>query len=469
MTILQLQRRLMEAGRIRIGQQVPTKSGKTRPEKLSTFRLTSRDKRRIEAAAQLYGGTPKPWQAPDGDQWEVITQRDALDVIVPPSEMCFSQSFELWSGGGCQRRCDGVTEQITDSPCLCDPDAPECKPHTRLSVMLADLSGLGVWRLDSTGWNSAFELAAAVEIIRTAGANGVLLPARLRLEQRRQVSGGETRRFAVPVLDVDITPAQLLGGVTPTRALPAAPASEPASGVRAIPAGSAASVREQLEAIETPKPRKSRAQPIPRTGIKPRTVAEREKPGETSPEIGEGVMSSPSPEAAAGAAADPPSRRDAPIPTGVSTPPSPPPDEPPPSPAPDETSEPLLTAAQHKKLFAVCHELNLDDDARYDKAGGSFARLTKNEARRLIDELENGDLTPWPAVMSHVERNSLARALRAAEPDKDAANELFTVLSQLVAEGRVWGLLSLPDLRAMRIKLDELETAESTGVQETFG
>src|SRR5688572_27059153 len=104
MSILELQQRLMEAGRIRIGVQVPTSNGKRRPEKLKTFRLTSRDRRRIDTAAQLYGGKVAAWQSPDGEQWEVVTERDWLPVIVPPADMSFSCHYELWSQGGCQRR-----------------------------------------------------------------------------------------------------------------------------------------------------------------------------------------------------------------------------------------------------------------------------------------------------------------------------------------------------------------------------
>lgn len=352
MTILQIQRRLMESGRIRIGQQVPTKSGKTRPEKLETFRLTSRDERRINAAAQLYGGKPKPWEAPDGKQWEVTTERDWLDVIVPPAEMTFSQHYETWTRGGCTRRCDGVRDSISDQPCSCDPDDRECDIHTRLSVMLSELPGLGVWRLDTQGYYAAIELAAAIDIIRTAGGQGVLLPARLRLEQRKSqkiVKGKpETLRFAVPVLDVDVTPAQLLAGVQ-TFTLPApvelpqlAAAPEeleaPRGNVTPIPAR-ASRVREQMTAVETQE-RKSRTQPIPRTGVKPRTTAQ----AQTKP--------------VADDRADTPER--------------------------DDASEPQL-----KKLFALCRELGFDDDTRHRVAGvGSFNDLSKRQASDLIDKLE---------------------------------------------------------------------------------
>lgn len=217
MPILDLQRRITEAGRIRTGRQVDAGQGKTRPEKLETFRFTSSDRRRIEQLATLYGGTVEPWAAPAGPQWQVICERAEIDIIVPPTDLGFSQHFELWSAGGCQRRCDGATESITEGACLCNPEDRECDIHTRLSVMLRDVPGLGLWRLDTQGWYAAQELIGAVEVLQVAAGRGALLPARLRLDQRqvkRPDKNGRvvTRRFAVPVIDIEITPAQLLAG-----------------------------------------------------------------------------------------------------------------------------------------------------------------------------------------------------------------------------------------------------------------
>ena len=227
--IVDLQRGIAEAGRIRIGHQVPTSGGRTRPEKLSTFRLTSADRRRIEEAAGLFGGTVAEWQAPAGKQWEVVTEATEIEVIVPPAAMAFSQHLELWSAGGCQRRCDGVTEALTEQPCICgpDPEKRECDIHTRLSVMIRDLPGLALWRLDTQGWYAARELAGAVEILTLAAGRGLLLPARLLLEQRSVKRPGkdgkpQTLRFAVPRLDPGITPGELLlSGQTGGLSLPA--------------------------------------------------------------------------------------------------------------------------------------------------------------------------------------------------------------------------------------------------------
>ena len=269
MPIIDLQRGISEAGRIRIGQQVAAGNGRTRPSKLDTFRLTSSDRRRIEQAAALYGGTVAEWLAPAGKQWEVITTSDSLEVIVPPSDLAFSQNYELWSAGGCQRRCDGVTEQIGEQPCVCDPAARECDIHTRLSVMLRDLPGLGVWRIDTQGWYAARELSGAVRIIQMAAGRGALLPARLRLEQRsvkRPDDKGkvQTLRYAVPVLDIEITPAQLLAG----SAEPLELEQVTRSPLTPVPQLSSLmpSIAEQSAAPVARPPRKNAAPAIPASG-----------------------------------------------------------------------------------------------------------------------------------------------------------------------------------------------------------
>lgn len=211
MPILNLQRRLVEVGRIRIGQVVPTSNGKTRPAKLEKFRFTSIDRTLLDRVAAAYGGTVQPWTPANGgaSQWEVLTDASSVQVIVPPQSL--TQWMELWSGGGAARRCDGETEILSDSPCMCAAaDDMICKPTTRLSVLLRDIEGLGAWRLESKGWNAAAGLPGMAELLAKAGG---YIQARLYLKPVRQVTGGQTRDFMVPVLAVDNrTPGQLLAG-----------------------------------------------------------------------------------------------------------------------------------------------------------------------------------------------------------------------------------------------------------------
>ncbi len=215
-----IQAQTVEVGRIRLGTSTPktSRSGKpyNEPVRLERFRLTSRSRQLIEAAANLYGGEPGVWtpQGTSTEQYEVIIEADSLPVIVPP-EAC-SQFFEQWNGGTCIIRCTGVRELLGERPCVCGPD-PErraCKPYTRLSLLLAEMPGVGVWRLETHGYYAAAELPAVADLLSAAGGN---VPARLEMEQReakipdpRDRSKTVTTQFKVPVLHVEATPAQLM-------------------------------------------------------------------------------------------------------------------------------------------------------------------------------------------------------------------------------------------------------------------
>ncbi len=210
--ILDMQVRFRELGRIRIGQQVASNNGKRRPTKLETFRITSPSETIIRAAAKAFGGEVRPWTSPAGKQWEVVTTADTLDVAVLPDQ-ALTQWNEMWSGGGCTRRCDGETEMLSDQACLCpsDPAARRelakngaaCKPTTRLSVMLThpDLPDVGIYRLEAHGWYAATELMGAMHLARMSGES--VMDARLRLEQRETKRPGQpTMQYGVPVLEL---------------------------------------------------------------------------------------------------------------------------------------------------------------------------------------------------------------------------------------------------------------------------
>jgi hypothetical protein len=134
--------------------------------------------------------------------------------MVPPQPV--SQWYEFWTRAGCQHRCDGQRNVLTDEPC--DPEDPKHleaikKPTTRLNVVLRDVEGIGVWRVESHGFNAAIELPDVAEFLAQAGGyvNGWL-----SLEQRTSVeqtdAGPKTRHYMVPIIEVDVTPAQLMAG-----------------------------------------------------------------------------------------------------------------------------------------------------------------------------------------------------------------------------------------------------------------
>lgn len=214
MPILDLQRRARELGRIRIGQAVPItkRNGEpgTRPEKLDRFRLTSASRPLLERVAELYGGQVQDWTPQGGGPagFEVVTDTNRIPILVPPQPV--TQWMELWSGGGCRRRCDTVTELITGDPCICRANEQDmCKPTTRLNVVLRDVEGIGVWRLETHGWNAALELPDAAAFLAQAGG---YVDGHLTLEERKRVVDGKTNRFMVPGIEISVTPAELLTG-----------------------------------------------------------------------------------------------------------------------------------------------------------------------------------------------------------------------------------------------------------------
>lgn len=230
--VSQINRRPPEAGRIRIG----VKTGKAM-KAIDTFRFTSSHRPAIEALARDYGGQVSPWS--DGtsalNQWEVITEANEIDVLIQPGGL--STYYEMWSGGGCARRCDGEMAEVPgkgpdadmqSTPCICERNQlMECRPYTRLNVVLPNIDFYGVWRLESKGWNVAQEMPGMFEMLVALGQSGQTYRAMLALQHRTRKSGGTTKRFIVPTLSIAATPDQMLsGGGTARPSLSAAPEHE---------------------------------------------------------------------------------------------------------------------------------------------------------------------------------------------------------------------------------------------------
>lgn len=263
MAVLDIQRRGQQIGRIRIGQQVATGKkdsdghDKMRPARLDTFRFTTASKTSADAIAVLYGGTVREWQG----QFEVITGKSEIGVTVPPRDQVISQHYEMWTAGGCQRRCDSQREQISGGPCKCphadDPsddaavaraareradlaaqNPPQaCKIVTRISVMIPDLPGLGVFRLDSGSYYAATEIGDSAALMQMARDKGIFLPAMLRIDHRIRVTGGQTKKYPVPVLEVLATFRDIATGAIEQAGLAAQLPPAPGEAPRALPSG----------------------------------------------------------------------------------------------------------------------------------------------------------------------------------------------------------------------------------------
>ncbi|WP_338118670.1 hypothetical protein [Streptomyces cyaneofuscatus] len=211
--ILTMKRQAAELGRIRTGYSRPNPKpdGKPIPVRSKTFVLTSHSRDYVAAAADLYGGTVEQWtpQGQNVTQWRVITKATELRAILPQGDP-LSQSYEFWTGGGCSRRCDGVTENISGDPCVCLAKFGEdwherspkqvCRPTSRINVMLPDMPDLGYWRLESHSYYAADAMAGGLDTVLQATEGRSLMPVRMWIEQRKVVRNGETKNFPVVML-----------------------------------------------------------------------------------------------------------------------------------------------------------------------------------------------------------------------------------------------------------------------------
>ena len=388
MPIIDRQRRLHETGRIRIGRSVEatTEQGKRirRPEKLQSFRFTSASRHAIESIAALYGGEPHEWtDGPQPGQWEVFTAASAIEVVVPPEHLAFSQWFELWKAGGCERRCDGVAQIPTGEVCLCDAEDRECKPHTRLSLLLPRLLGSGLWRLDTQGEYAATELGGAFEfaMFLHQATGRTLLPGRLVLTQRSIKRPRQARRdFVVPVLELDADLDALSGrpsapaianGSVPAPAIDAGVAPGPVIPIPPGPIEVAPTMGEALATTEAPPApsRRRTAEPIKATGRKPRPRSGGDK---SEPPAAEGSAAPETPPVAAPA----------------------PPTSPAPSPPAGREPVSLMTEQQRKAIFKLLDRLHVAEDQRHVVVGEilerevtTFIRLSFDDASRTIEVL----------------------------------------------------------------------------------
>lgn len=232
--------RAPEQGRIRFGKKTPTKNGGSRPTALGTFRFTSPDRVAIEKLAAEYGGEAKPWEEPTAavrGQWEVVTDAQSIAVWLP--EDAYSVAYEMWSGGGCQRRCDGNEVRVPDErepiPCICNSTGRDvCKPKSRVQLILPIVGFGGTWRLETSSEYFMYEAPGMIQMLRMIYPEPGMSRMRLSLSQRTSRASGETKHFVVPQFSSDDTPDQMLQGLSQVRSI-----SSPTHGMLELDAGEA--------------------------------------------------------------------------------------------------------------------------------------------------------------------------------------------------------------------------------------
>ncbi|WP_236076113.1 recombination directionality factor [Streptomyces coffeae] len=236
--LLNIQRRTAEHGRLRTGY-----TQGNRPVRSATWVITSHAEEHVRRAADLWGGEPEQWTPLNSSisQWRVITKAPAIEALITPGDP-LNQYNEMWSKGGCQRRCDGETELLTRQPCICAARFGEdwhhqkkgtvCSATSRLNVMLPDLSGMGMWRAETHSFYAASEWGGMVDMVLAGTRGDGFVPVTLRIEPRQRVANGETKKFPVVVVELrGVTPRQALAGP-----MTAAVALDPAGGGQAVAA-----------------------------------------------------------------------------------------------------------------------------------------------------------------------------------------------------------------------------------------
>ena len=258
--IASLPRRLPELGRVKDGVKV---AGKGQPKAIDTLRFTSQDPKALAQVAAELGGEVVAYSDPKStDTHELITPVAETRVILPPDPLGGTPMYELYSGGGRERWCDGITCEMwrkgPDGPepyeveCLCAAAGElTCRPTIHLSVILPFTRLGGTWRWTTHSHNAAQELPAMVDAIQSMQAKG-LTRGVLRVDSRTQTIAGVTRHFKVPVLGVDATADELASGQATFGALSAGAPTPTVAAVGEIEAGGTPTPREPHGAADPP-------------------------------------------------------------------------------------------------------------------------------------------------------------------------------------------------------------------------
>lgn len=197
-------------GRFRAGQQL-----NGRPVALKSWRITTGDPDVGKAVAELYGGAPEEWETTKEDGLQVLTDADAIKVVVDgPDAVTFRMALYGMAGKPIHA-CDGV--EFIDSedprvgqPCGCPQTLPERKaaakaghgpkPDQRVEFRLADDPELGKFRLMTGSWEFMKSIETVWRELEAVGGPA-LCTLRLELVEFTTKSGIDVS-YRKPVLQV---------------------------------------------------------------------------------------------------------------------------------------------------------------------------------------------------------------------------------------------------------------------------
>jgi hypothetical protein len=220
--VIDIQKGFREIGALRMGFSEPRGQGKI-PKKSQYWILTSNDRHALEVAAQQFGGTVEDWKDDSSRHaYRLTTKRIEIPVMISPVPA--TQSYEMWSGGECKRRCNGQYDRLNGCPCQCPDDPQEraklaatgkaCKLTTRVGFILPSIPDLGVWRVETHGYYAAVELPQTTDFLQAMTVQGMKIPAILAIEVRKSRSGGQTKTYPVPVVRLAHSMNELQAAIT---------------------------------------------------------------------------------------------------------------------------------------------------------------------------------------------------------------------------------------------------------------
>ncbi|MFC5751070.1 hypothetical protein [Actinomadura rugatobispora] len=148
-------------GRFRLGRL----KGR-RPVALDGWRVTTGDQRVADNVAALLGGTPEEWVTEGEDDIEVLTDADAVEVILDGPD-AIAADLMLWGmDGTILHHCDSQAFLSGDrpgQPCGCPELVADRKaaaksgrgpkPRTRITFRLLGAPGLGKFCMTSGSWD----------------------------------------------------------------------------------------------------------------------------------------------------------------------------------------------------------------------------------------------------------------------------------------------------------------------------
>lgn len=187
------------------------------PVALDKWRVICGDPEVAEQVAVIMGGEPKVWDTAGEDNLEVLTNSDAVKVIVAGADAIESNLDLLGMNGGAIHHCDGVAFLDADrkgEPCDFPKYLADCKaaarsgrgpgPDIRITFRLADTPGLGKFCMRSGMWDLVGALHEYLSALHNVAGPALCT---LKLETVSFVLGpgpmeGRTVKYNRPTLSV---------------------------------------------------------------------------------------------------------------------------------------------------------------------------------------------------------------------------------------------------------------------------